>query len=525
MAHSTHDRFENLSSETAEHIISNAFTTRMKTIELLRQYAREADSIHQGCAESNRDANVTGAIGGAFGTALGGLTIATGGLAAPMVLSALALGGFACSVGGGVWCVKNECNKLNLNNNLEEKILQLLNEDDHEVKKMESIFRTLEGYFRKSGRKLVFRASHTSLAGGVAMIDGSETAFEIFSLGMPKIALFFSEKKNSVLFSMLEHSSLIEGVEVVAENDVSKDFVKQDAPKTYEKVLENAAGKAPNKAAKEGGNIAAQHAARQTAKKATAKAAKATATKAAEATAKTAIEASAKIIAVEVSAKKAVEVSTKKAVEVSAKKTVEVSAKKAVVVSAKKAVEVTGKKAVEVTGKKAVEVSAKKAVEVSAKKAVEVTGKKAVEVTGKKAVEVSAKKAVEVSAKKAVEVTGKKAVEVTGKKAVEVSAKKTVEVSTKKTVELSAKKTVEVSTKKAVEVSTKTVAKVTGSVTAGFGVLTSVWEGYNAYQNHCEAQKESQLGRELRELANRMEKALNKIRYLQTEFSLSECRI
>ena len=192
-----HDRFENLSSETAEHI-NNAFTTRMKTIELLRQYAREADSIHQGCAESNRDANVTGAIGGGFGTALGGVTIA--GLAAPVLLGALALGGFACSVGGGVWCVKNECNKLNFNNNLEEKILQLLNEDDHEVKKMESIFRTLEGYFRKSGRKLVFRASHTSLAGRVAMIDGSETAFEIFSLGMPKIALFFQRKKIQFCF-------------------------------------------------------------------------------------------------------------------------------------------------------------------------------------------------------------------------------------------------------------------------------------------------------------------------------------
>ena len=146
----------------------------MKTIELLRQYAREADSIHQGCAESNRAASITGAIGGGFGTALGGLTIATGGLAAPMLLGGLALCGTVCSVGGGVWCIKNEHDKRGLYENLEKEIVQLLREDDNEVKKMESIFRTLDGGHFGESRKFVFRASSASLAalGGVAMIHG-----------------------------------------------------------------------------------------------------------------------------------------------------------------------------------------------------------------------------------------------------------------------------------------------------------------------------------------------------------------
>ena len=367
------DSFEDLSPETLDHTINNAFKTRMKTIEVLRQYAREADSIHQGCAESNRSANVTGAIGG-FGTALGGLTIATGGLAAPMVLGGLALCGTVFSVGGGAWCIKNEYDKRELYKDLENEIVELLHKDNDEVKKMESICRMLDGgYFGKT-RKLVFRASHTWLAalGGLATIHGSETALKILTLAIPRIASFISDKTHLVLFSLLGHSSLIatkcavEGVEVAAEqsaasavmfmkNGVSKDFVKQDAlvaaqkayEKVFEEVMENAVGEAANKAAKKGGDIAARHAARKAAKEAAAEAAKETATQAAKGAAKTTAEASA-----------------------------------------------------------------------------------------------------------------------------------------------------------------KTAAKVTGSVTAVFGVLTCAWEGYNAYQNHYEMKKESQLGRELRELAKRMEKAL-----------------
>ena len=46
---------------------------------------------------------------------------------------------------------------------------------------------------------------------------------------------------------------------------------------------------------------------------------------------------------------------------------------------------------------------------------------------------------------------------------------------------------------------------MTGSVAAGFGALTSVWDGYHAYQNHCETQKESPFGKELRDLADFLE--------------------
>jgi hypothetical protein len=57
----------------------------------------------------------------------------------------------------------------------------------------------------------------------------------------------------------------------------------------------------------------------------------------------------------------------------------------------------------------------------------------------------------------------------------------------------------------------KTAAKMTGLVSLGFGAFTSVWEGYNAYQNHYASQEKSELGTELRLLANRMEDGLKNI--------------
>jgi uncharacterized protein YaaW (UPF0174 family) len=57
----------------------------------------------------------------------------------------------------------------------------------------------------------------------------------------------------------------------------------------------------------------------------------------------------------------------------------------------------------------------------------------------------------------------------------------------------------------------KTAAKMTGLVSLGFGAFTSLWEGYNAYQNHYASQGQSELGTELRLLANRMEDGLKNI--------------
>ena len=353
--------------------VPGALETRRRSIIALREYASRADNIHQGCAADNRNANITGALGGGFGVIAGVTTIATGGLAAPIVIGGLTLCGAACSVGGGAWSVKNEYDKGQRSSELQQEILQQLAEDDKALNYMNRVIRRMEEGDFGEPRKII-RELHMFLTGigGIGMIIGSEAALDTLRMALPPIAYLISGSTSAILLSLVQYLPLIaakgalEGMDDIAQksassavkfmhNGFSKDVVRREALKAaqkayteaFEEVIERAAAEAANKAAKEGGNIAAQHAARKTAEEAAAEAAKKAATQAAKGAAK-----------------------------------------------------------------------------------------------------------------------------------------------------------------KAAKASAKTAAKVTGSVTAVFGVVTSVWEGYNAYQNHHEAQKESQLGKELRVLADRLEACL-----------------
>lgn len=299
------DRSRNFND--VQNIIERTLATRRRTIAVLRQKAETADRIHKGCAVSNRNANLTGAFGGGFGIIAGGITIASGGLAAPFVIASLTSVGAVCSVGGGVWSVKNEYDRGQHNNAVKQELLQQLAEDEEALREINEMFQGIErGDFGEPSS--VFRQLHTFVAGlgGIGMIFGSTAALDILTLALPPIAYLLSGGTSSVLLSMIQYLPLIagkgalEGMDEVAEqsassavkfmyNGFSKDFVQREALKAAQKAykeileeaLEKAAQEAAKKAAKEGGNLAAEQAARQVAKKAAAKAAKKTATKAA----------------------------------------------------------------------------------------------------------------------------------------------------------------------------------------------------------------------------------------------------
>jgi hypothetical protein len=287
--------------------IQRVLITRRRTIDMLRNAATTADRIHQGCALSNRSANLTGALGGTVGMVAGGITIASGGLAAPFVIAGITTVGTACSVGGGAWSIKNEIDRGKRNSALQEEISQQLNEDDEALRRMhEIILRIQRGDFGEPSN--IFRQLHTFLSGlgGIGMIFGFTAAIDILRMVLPPTAYFLAGGTSAVLLSMIQYLPLIagkgalEGMDEVAEqsassavkfmyNGFSKDFVRREALKAaqkaykeiFEEVMEKAAKEAAKKAAKEGGGIAAQKAAEEAAKETVKNAAKQTARKAA----------------------------------------------------------------------------------------------------------------------------------------------------------------------------------------------------------------------------------------------------
>ena len=98
-----------------------------------------------------------------------------------------------------------------------------------------------------------------------------------------------------------------------------------------------------------------------------------------------------------------------------------------------------------------------------------------------------------------------------GNQAAQHAARQTAKEGASKIAKETATKAAKEAAKKSAQEGAKTAARVTGSVTLAFGVLTSAWEGYNAYKNHKASQEESQLGRELRELARNLENSLEQI--------------
>ena len=117
----------------------------------------------------------------------------------------------------------------------------------------------------------------------------------------------------------------------------------------------------------------------------------------------------------------------------------------------------------------------------------------------------AAKEAAEKVAKVTLKETTKKIMEEGSKEVVEEVTKQAAKKAAKKAAQKVAKRAARKAAEKAVKETMQTAAKVTGGITAGFGGLTVVWEGWNlmsAYKQSTE--NESAAGRELRTLADDM---------------------
>ena len=365
--------------------IGDIIATRQNTIDILRKKAAIADKIHWGCSQSNRNANIAGAIGGTMAMLAGGITFVTGGLAAPVAIASLGGTGALCSLGGGAWSIWNEYERGQRGSDIQQELLQQLEEDEKARRQINDILKSIEnGDFGEPQR--VFRQLHTFVAGlgGIGMVFGSVAAMDILRKALPSLAYFISDRTHAVLLSMLQNFPLIagkgalEGMEEVAEQSASsavkfmydgfsKDFVRREALKAAQKAY-----------------------------------------------------------------------------------------------------------------KKALEEAMEKATEEFSKKAAKEVGSSAAQ----KAAEEAAKEAAKKAAKEAAKATAKK----TATKAAQKAASKVA------------------------EEQAKIAAKTTGAIAVGFNALSLLWEGYNAYHNHYASQQESQLGRELRSLAENLEECLRNVR-------------
>ncbi|XP_028408026.1 uncharacterized protein LOC114530632 [Dendronephthya gigantea] len=109
---------------------------RERTIRKLRDKAYTADVIYQSYAGRDRKANGTGAIGGVAAVIGGVLTLPTGGLAAPALLTGLSLTSGGASIAGGFWSIKNVWDRGMELENLNKRISAVLREDEREVSEM-----------------------------------------------------------------------------------------------------------------------------------------------------------------------------------------------------------------------------------------------------------------------------------------------------------------------------------------------------------------------------------------------------
>ena len=88
---------------TVNEELLNMMTKRSRTLELLEKYAEIADNIFVGKNQKEAGGCMAGAAGGVLTTVGGIATIATGGLAAPLLLTGLAVTGTSAGIGGAVF--------------------------------------------------------------------------------------------------------------------------------------------------------------------------------------------------------------------------------------------------------------------------------------------------------------------------------------------------------------------------------------------------------------------------------------
>ena len=185
------------------------------------------------------------------------------------------------------------------------------------------------------------------------------------------------------------------------------------------------------------------------------------------------------------------------------KKSAAVAAKEAY----KEAMKVASKEITEELAERGLKEAAKKTAKEVAKKAAREAYKKAMKVASKEISEEFAENALKEATKKIAKQAANKAFKEAYKPALKAATKEVTEEAVQKAAGEAAKKAAEASTKQAL----KTAGKITGGITVGLGAVGALWDGYNLYKGYEKKNSSSELGRELRKMANYFEKHLQKM--------------
>ena len=325
---------------------------RQRTLELLEEYAQLADNFFVEKNMRETGGCIAGAAGGLLTTVGGVATIATGGLAAPLLLTGLAVSGTAAGIGGAGFNIWNSINAGKKESSLQETLKNALAEDVEEREKLEDVLERVNLKMEEdvdlyyNGAKIASFAAHC-----IGNLQGSDCLLTIIANILPMIAGKLLSHKLAPMVSLLLQEITAVGAatpilargiaEEAAEqatkemvDGFSKRYVNKIAKKAAEAALKEAAtGTAAGTVVKE----VAEETAKESARSAARQAAKAAAKQTAEALLKESGGELAEAV-VKASAKKA----GKQAAEQVAKKAAQEAAEEATKGAMKTAAKITG---------------------------------------------------------------------------------------------------------------------------------------------------------------------------------------
>jgi len=298
-------RFQRHVEEDAD-AIAKGIETRQRTIRRLRSFAQKADELNQKNGSVAMVSSGVGITGGLLTVGSGIATICTAGAAAPLLVGALAVGGTATSIGGGVMSVLSTVDHTKTEVELKNNIQELLREDEEAVQELQEALAQLAAgedlYRKRVEQALLVREVQLFVLGFncAATLLGSATAWDLLAVAVTTFACNTSASAKIVLAGLTQVIPIVtarlaaEGIEEVAD-DIAKEAVKRISQGATKEFVKKNAAIAANEAYKEALKIASKELAEEAAEQAAKEAAKKAAAIAADKAAKEALKTAGKI--------------------------------------------------------------------------------------------------------------------------------------------------------------------------------------------------------------------------------------
>ena len=291
--------------EDAE-VIINGIETRQRTIRRLRSFAQKADEIEQKNGSEKMLSSSIGITGGLMTVGSGIATICTAGAAAPLVAGALAVGGTATSIGGGVMSIFSTVDYAKVEKELKKNIQELLREDNEAVEVLQDVLAKIatgEAIHRERvERILLAREVQLFMLGYncASTLLGSTTAWNVLTFALTSLGCYTTTSSKAflalaaqVIPKVTAHIAA-EGIEEVVD-DIAKEAVTKISKGATKEFAQKAAATAANEAYKEALKLASKEVAEEAAEQAAREAAKKAAIIAADKAAKEAMKTAAKV--------------------------------------------------------------------------------------------------------------------------------------------------------------------------------------------------------------------------------------